>query len=106
MAPAYLKGRLGKNADVSKNSINILSLYKHFKKPHILKWNVFFIAKYIPSRVFRGFEQLSSLIWRRVIAWDEIPLRVSFEGTKFWSIFGLWAIIFAPDMLESQSMVL
>ena len=29
MAPAGLKGRLGKNADVSKNNINILSSYKH-----------------------------------------------------------------------------
>jgi len=28
----------------------------------------FFIANYIPSRVFRGFEQLSGSIWRRVIA--------------------------------------
>jgi len=29
MAPAGLKGRSGKNADVSKNNMNILSLYKH-----------------------------------------------------------------------------
>jgi len=29
MAPAGLTGRAGKNADVSKNNINILSLYKH-----------------------------------------------------------------------------
>jgi len=29
MAPAGLKGRSGKNADVSKNNINILSLYNH-----------------------------------------------------------------------------
>jgi len=30
MAPAGLKGRSGKNADMSaKNNINILSLYKH-----------------------------------------------------------------------------
>jgi len=32
MAPAGLKGRSGKNADVGKNSINILSSYKHTKK--------------------------------------------------------------------------
>jgi len=29
MAPAGLKGRLGKNDDVSKNKMNILSLHKH-----------------------------------------------------------------------------
>jgi len=50
-----------------------------------------------------GFERLSSSIWRQLIARDEMPLRVAFEGAKFWSIFGLWAIIFAPDMLECQS---
>jgi len=49
----------------------------------------FFIANYIHSRVFRGFEQLSSSISRRVIAWEEMHLRVAFEGAKFWSIFGL-----------------
>jgi len=32
MASAGLKGRSGKNADVSKNSINIPSLYKHKKE--------------------------------------------------------------------------
>jgi len=31
---------------------------------------------------------------------------MAFEGAKFWSIFGLWAIIFAPDMLESHSRAL
>jgi len=59
----------------------------------------FLIANYIPSRVFIGFKQLSSSIWRRVIVWGEMPLRVAFEGAKFWSIF-------APDMLESQSKAL
>ena len=29
MAPVGLKGRSGKNADVNKNNINILSSYKH-----------------------------------------------------------------------------
>jgi len=29
MAPAGLKGRSGKNADVTKNNMNILSLHKH-----------------------------------------------------------------------------
>ena len=29
MAPAGLKGKSGKNADISKIGINILSLYKH-----------------------------------------------------------------------------
>jgi len=29
MAPAGLKGRSGKNADVIKNNIDILSSYKH-----------------------------------------------------------------------------
>jgi len=35
-----------------------------------------------------------------------MPLRVAFEGAKFWSVFGLLAIIFAPDMLGSQSRAL
>jgi len=47
----------------------------------------FFIASYIPSRVFRGFEQLSSSIWQWVIACGKLPLRVTFEGAKFWSIY-------------------
>jgi len=34
------------------------------------------------------------------------PPRVAFEGAKFWSIFGLRAIIFAPDMLANQSSAL
>jgi len=29
MAPAGFKGSSGKNADLRKNNINILSLYKH-----------------------------------------------------------------------------
>jgi len=32
MAPAGLKGRSGKNFDVSKIKINMFSLYKHRKK--------------------------------------------------------------------------
>ena len=79
MAPAGLKGRSGKNADISKNNINILSSYKLEKKPDILNFTFFFIANYIPSRVFRGFKQLSSSIWRRVIAREGMPLRVAFE---------------------------
>jgi len=66
----------------------------------------FFIANYIPLRVFRGFEQLYSSIWRRVIAWGEMPPRVVFEWAGFWSIFGFWAIIFAPDMLVNHSRAL
>ena len=31
-----------------------------------------------------------------------MPPRVTFEGATFWSIFGLWAIIFAPYMLEQR----
>ena len=76
------------------------------KKTDVLNWNVFFIANCIPSRVFWGFEQLSSSFWRRVIAWGEMPTKVVFEGAKFWSIFGLWAIIFAPDILQRHARAL
>jgi len=97
MAPAGFKGRSGKNAETSCHYISIK------KKQTLQTETFFFIANYIPSRFFRGFEQLSSSIWRRIIACGEMPPRVTFEGAKFWSIFGWWAIIFAPDMLESQS---
>jgi len=55
MAPTGLKGRLGKNADVSKNNINIISLYRHKKKQTSSTETFFFIANYIPSPVFEGF---------------------------------------------------
>ena len=101
-----LKGGRAKMLTSANNNINILSLYKHLKKTDILNWNVFFIANCIPSQVFRRFEKLSSSFWRRVIACSGTPPRVTFEGEKFWSIFGWWAIIFAPDMLESTSKAL
>jgi len=50
-----LKGGREKMLTSAENDINILSLYKH-KKRDILNWSVFFIADYIPSRVFTGFE--------------------------------------------------
>jgi len=53
------------------------------KKPDISNWNVFFIANYIPSRVFRGFEQFSSSIWRRVIACSGMPPRVTLSEQNF-----------------------
>ena len=62
MANAGVKCSNAKSADVSKNNINILSLYKHEKRNRHPKQKLFFIANYIPSRVFRGFEQLSSSI--------------------------------------------
>jgi len=101
-----LTGGWAKMLTLAKNNINILSSYKHKKNRHPKLKSFLFIANYIPSRVFRGFEQLFSSIWRRVIAWVEMPLRVAFERAKFCSIFGLWAIIFAPDMLGSQSRAL
>ena len=101
-----LKGGRAKMLPSAKNDMNILSLYKHWKKTWHPKLKLFFIANYIPSPVFRGFEQLSRSIWLRVIAWSEMPHRVVFDGAKFWSIFGLWAIIFSPDMLESHSRAL
>jgi len=105
MAPAGLKGSKAKNVDVSKNNINILSLYKHEKNRHpTLKH--FFIADYILLRVFRGFEQLFNSIWGWIVAWGEMHPRVAFEGAKFLSIFGLWAIVLCPDMLGSESMAL
>jgi len=80
--------------------------YISIKKTWHPKLKGFFIANYIPSRVYGGFEQLSSSSWRRVIAWGEMPPRVVFEGAKFWSILSLSGIIFAPDMLESHSRAL
>ena len=103
-----------------QNFQNMPSLWRHIQKsPHRKRKTFFFdfdyktklkrfffIANYMPSWVFRVFEQLSSSIWRRVIACGEMAPRVTFEGAKFLSIFGLWAIIFAPDMLDSQSKAL
>jgi len=45
MAPAGLKGSKAKNADVSKNNISILSLYKHKKETNILNWNFFLLLQ-------------------------------------------------------------
>jgi len=101
MAPVLKRGR-AKMLTSAKNNITSYHYTSIYKKTDILNWNAFFfIANYIPSRVFRGFEQLSSSIWRWVIACGEMPPRVTFEGAKFSSIFGLWTIIFAPDMLQS-----
>ena len=47
----------------------------------------FFIANYLPLQVFRGFEQLSSSIWRRVVAWGKMPLRGAFVGANFGQFF-------------------
>jgi len=52
----------------AKDNTNIL-----YKNRHPKLKRFFFIAHYIPSRLFSGFEQLSSSIWRRVIAWGEMP---------------------------------
>jgi len=103
MVPPGYKGRLAKmltSAKITWTTYHYISIKKTWY-PKLKRF--FFIANYILSRVFRGFEQLCSSIWRRVIACGEMPPKVVLEGAKFWSIFGLWAIIFAPDMLESHS---
>jgi len=53
------------------------------KQPDILHWNVFFYCKLHTFTSPRGFKQLSSSIWRQVIACGEMPLRVTFEGGQF-----------------------
>jgi len=70
---------------------------------------LFFAANVMTSRVFRGFERLSSSFWRLVMTsysqgWNS-P-RLAFVGAKFWPLFGFWAIILDPDMLASQSRAL
>jgi len=58
------------------------------------------------SRIFRGFELLSSSIgWR--VGWPYvmgvIHLGSTFVGVEFLQTFGFRAIRFDPGMLESQS---
>jgi len=67
---------------------------------------IVFIANYKTFPIFRGFEQHSSSIDWRVMAWGGAHPRLAFVGAEFLPIFGFTAIILAPDMLASQSMAL
>jgi len=59
MAPAGLKGSKAKNADVSKNNINILSLYKHKKRNRHPKLKRFF---YCTTYLHESLEGLNSTL--------------------------------------------
>ena len=43
MAPAGLKREVGQKCWRQQKITNILSLYKHYKKPDILNWNIFLL---------------------------------------------------------------
>jgi len=60
MAPAGLNGSKAKNADVSKNNINILSLYTvNIKKgTDILNWNILFLLQ--TTYLHESLERLNS----------------------------------------------
>jgi len=60
-----------------------------------------FILNYKTFWVFRGFEQLSSSISWRVVAFSQNDQGYLLWDLNLYPIFGLWAIILAPDMLES-----
>ena len=83
--------------------INILSLFKHQQKTRDLKLKFFCSLNYKSSRVFRGFEQLSSSFWQRVTA---IYGSASFSPYFSNFVFGFWSIILVPDTLESRSRAL
>jgi len=70
------------------------------------KCNFFFIANYKPFPIFREFEQLSSSIGWRVMAWGAIHPRLAFPGVEFLPIFVFSAVILDPDILATQSMAL
>ena len=57
-----LKGSRAKMVTSAKKRINIHHYTSSKKNRHRKLKRFFFIANYIPSRVFRGFEQLSSSI--------------------------------------------
>jgi len=55
---------------------------------------------------FWGFEQLSSSIGWRVMAFSQNGQGYLLWDWNFYQIFSFWAIIFVPDMLECQSWAL
>jgi len=55
------------------------------------------------SRVFRGFEQLSSSIGWRVMAFAQIGQVYTLWDLMFYQSFSFGAIILAPETLESRS---
>jgi len=59
MAPAGLKRRSGKNTDVGKKQHKHRIIIQALKKNRHPKLKRFFVANYIPSRVFRGFDLFS-----------------------------------------------
>jgi len=68
MALRVLKGGVMTSSKNIQTCINILSLCIHQQKTRSPNAEFFFIASYMFSRVFRGFEWLSWLFWRWVMA--------------------------------------
>jgi len=56
--------------------------------------------------VFRGFEQFSSSIGWRFMAFSRNGQGYLLWEYNFYQIFVFWAIILGPDQLESQSLAL
>jgi len=56
----------------------------------------------VRNHCFRGFEQLSSSIWRRGIAWGEMQPRVAFEGAKFWFMSHNFGSRYAKKLIKGS----
>jgi len=73
-------------------------LRKHHQKKRDLKLNIFLQSEPKSSLVFRGLEQLSSLIWRRVMAIYKlgvIQTRFPFVGVEIVTTFSFLCHHFA-----------
>jgi len=82
--------------------ISIPTSFQHQQKTrHPKLTNFKKILNYKTSRVFRGFEQLSGSISRRVMAIDMVHQGSAFVCIEFLPIFAFWDIILDPDVLES-----
>ena len=92
-----------------KICINILSLCIHQQKTRNPKSECFFIANSMTSRVFRGFERLSSSYWRWVIAsysqgWNSPQISVC--GRKLLTVFWFMSHNFRTRYASNQSRTL
>jgi len=70
---------------------------------------VFFSLNYKSFPIQSGFEQLSSLIRRRVLAIYKMfsfQAKLEFVGAEIFTNFCFFSIILATDMLESHSKAL
>jgi len=91
MALRVLKSGLMTSSKNMQICINILSLCIHQQKTRNPKTEcIFFIENYMISRVFTGFERLSSSFWRRVMAsysQGSNSHQISVCGSKILTIF-------------------